>query len=82
MVNFLQPILLPGEEDRGLPLLRESPLSLDPTSPPRLTPPSFQSSLEGKRGDGIMPMTSKYKIFSQGWHSPFLQCSPHTYNGR
>ena len=30
-----QPILLPGEEDRGLPLLRESPLSLDPTSPPR-----------------------------------------------
>ena len=35
MVNFLQPILLPGEEDRGLPLLRESPLSLDPTSPPR-----------------------------------------------
>ena len=33
-INF-QPILLPGEEDRGLPLLRESPLSLDPTSPPR-----------------------------------------------
>lgn len=36
-----QPILLPGEEDRGLPLLRESPLSLDPTSPPRgVTAPS------------------------------------------
>ena len=32
---YFQPILLPGEEDRGLPLLRESPLSLDPTSPPR-----------------------------------------------
>lgn len=32
-----QPILLPGEEDRGA-LLRESPLSLDPTSPPRPGP--------------------------------------------
>jgi len=36
-----QPILLPGEEDRGALRegnLRESPLSLDPTSPPRLGP--------------------------------------------
>jgi len=30
-----QPILLPGEEDRTRSLLRDSSLSLDPTSPPR-----------------------------------------------
>ena len=42
----------------------------------------FQSSVKGKRREEKMHKTSKYKIFSQGWHSPFLQCSPHTYNGR
>ena len=48
MVNFLQPILLPGEEDRGLPLLRESPLSLDPTSPPRFISKLCQRKKKGR----------------------------------
>ena len=48
MVNFLQPILLPGEEDSGLPLLRESPLSLDPTSPPRFISKLCQRKKKGR----------------------------------
>ena len=48
MAPSLQPILLPGEEDRGLPLLRESPLSLDPTSPPRFISKLCQRKKKGR----------------------------------
>ena len=79
-INF-QPILLPGEEDRGLPLLRESPLSLDPTSPPRwmsfFTYSAcllFQDTQRHEFGSNLFS--------SQRWHSTFDQCSSYTDNGR